>query len=336
MKPRVSVILPFRNAEATLEECLDSIRNQTLRDFEVVAVDDGSSDASAERVRRWSQEDSRVRLLQPGRSGLVAAMNLGIARSLAPLVARMDADDIMRPERLAVQEAYLREHPHIALVSCQVALFPADQIRSGYREYVRWQNMCHSPADIANNLFVESPHAHPSVMFRRRVFDGLGGYCEGDFPEDYDLWLRMAEAGHAMAKVPSVLLDWRERPDRLSRTDPRYSREAFDRLRAKYLSRDARVKDAAELCIWGAGRTTRKRVRRLLDLGVCYSGWIDIDPRKIGKTIWGRPVHAPQWLDGNAHPFVLIYVTNHGARDEIEENLNAMGYQRGSHYLAVG
>lgn len=336
MTPRVSVILPFHNAEATLEECLDSVRNQTLREFEIIAVDDGSTDGSTERIRRCSREDPRFRLLQPGRIGLVAAMNLGVARSQGALVARMDADDLMRPERLAVQKAYLLENPHIALVSCQVTLFPADRIRSGYREYVRWQNLCLSHTDIADNLFVESPHAHPSVMFRRPVFDSLGGYREGDFPEDYDLWLRMAEAGHAMAKVPRVLLDWRESPDRLSRTDPRYGREAFDRLRARYLSRDPRVKDAGELCIWGAGRTTRKRVRRLLDLGIHHSGWIDIDPRKIGKTIWGRPVHSPHWLDRNPHPFVLIYVTNHGAREEIEENLHAMGYHRGSHYLAVG
>ena len=336
MMPSVSVVLPFRDAEATLGECLDSLRAQTLKEHEVIAVDDGSRDRSADLIVRYRREDSRIRLLQPGTIGLVTALNLGVAEARASLIARMDADDIMHPERLAVQAASLQENPRLALVSCRVELFPADHVRKGYREYEKWQNECLTPADITDNLYVESPHAHPSVMFRRAVFEDLGGYRQGEFPEDYDLWLRMAEAGYEMAKVPRVLLQWRERPDRISRTDPRYSREAFDRLRAHYLARDPRVRSTGELVVWGAGRTTRKRVRRLLDLGVQHSGWIDIDPRKIGKTIWGRRVHPPRWLDRVPRPFVLIYVTNHGARDEIEQCLRAMGYHRGNDYLAVG
>lgn len=336
--------MPFRDAATTLPECLDSIASQTFHDWELVAVDDGSSDGSAELLRCRAADDPRFRLIQPGRIGLVAALNLGIQQAVAPLIARMDADDRMAPDRLAAQVEYLASHPGIDLVATQVELFPPEAVAAGYREYVRWQNACLEPDQVAGNIYVESPLAHPSVMIRKAVLERLGGYRHGDFPEDYELWLRMHAAGCQMAKLPRVLLAWRESAARTSRVDPRYDRAAFDRLRASYLARDVRLRAAQErgraIIIWGAGRKTRQRVRLLFEHGVQAEGWIDINPRKIGKRIAGLPVHPPSWLAEGAarspRPFVLSYVTNHGARDLIASQLHAWGYRLGEDYLAVG
>src|SRR5258706_995906 len=249
--PAISIVMPFRDAAATLPDCLISIQRLTFADFELLAIDDGSDDSSAAIVQRAAQHDGRVRLLQPGRVGLVAALNLGVAQARAALIARMDADDLMYDERLAAQHAYLEQHTEIALVAVQVELFPPERIREGYREYVRWQNQCVTPKQIANNMYVESPFAHPSVTLRRGALEQLGGYADGPFPEDYELWLRMQQAGMRMAKLPRVLLAWRERDDRASRVDPRYSREAFDALRAGFLARDPRLQSERPLVIWG-------------------------------------------------------------------------------------
>ncbi len=334
--PEVSVVIPFRNAEDTLPECLDSLQQQTLQDFEALLVDDGSGDGSAELVRERASNDGRLRLLEPGRVGLVGALNLGIAHCRAELIARMDADDIMHPDRLRQQVEFLGTRPDIALAGCRVKLFPQKAIRAGYLEYVKWQNQCINPEDIATNLFVESPLAHPSVTMRRTALESVGGYVDGPFPEDYDLWLRLHESGHRMAKVPSVLLSWREGPDRTSRTDSRYSREAFDRLRVRYLGRDPRLRSARDVVVWGGGRPTRLRARLLLDQGVRFTAWVDVNPRRIGKTIWRLPVHPHEWRDRSPKPFVLVYVTNYGARDQIAGVLDRMGYQRGRDFLAVG
>lgn len=334
--PAVSVVLPFRNAADTLADCLDSIQKQSLRDYEVLLVDDGSGDESAQLVRKRAREDRRLRLIEPGKIGLVSALNLGISHSRADLIARMDADDVMHRDRLRLQFQFLREQPGISLVACRVELFPPDHIRDGYREYVRWQNECLDPDDIAENLFVESPLAHPTVMIRRSALVAVGGYREGLFPEDYDLWFRMHEAGHRMAKVPEVLLLWRERPNRTSRVDPRYNPYAFDRLRARYLARDRRIRSCNELVIWGAGRSARKRVRLLIEEGLRAEAWVDVDPRKIGRTTWGLSVHPPEWLDREDRPFVLSYVANHGAREKISAALEQWGYRRGVNYLCVG
>ena len=341
--PKVSIVLPFRDAEHTLADCLQSIAQQSFDEYELVLINDGSTDGSVELVKSWASRDSRYRLIQQPALGLVAALNCGLSQARAPLIARMDADDLMRPERLACQVDYLQQHPHIDLVASQVRLFPEEAIQAGYAEYIRWQNACLTPYDIAGDIYVESPFAHPSVMFRRKVVQAIGAYRQGDFPEDYDLWLRMNMAGCRMAKLPQVLLDWRESETRLSRIDPRCSREAFDRLRANYLSQENRLKQRP-LAYWGAGRMTRRRSRLMLEKGFLPKAWIDIDPNKIGNKLNGVPVVSPQWLIGSEQlgnkrkkkPFVLSYVANHGAKELIAEQLQVMGYQRGSDYLMVG
>ena len=343
-RPFISIVLPFRDAAATLAECLDSIAAQTFADYELLAIDDGSADDSAAIVRARAESDRRIRPLSPGRVGLVAALNLGVAAARADLIARMDADDLMLPERLAAQIAEMERRPGLALVAAQVELFPDEQLRAGYREYARWQNRVLSPEDVANNSYVESPFAHPSVMLRREVFDALGGYADGPFPEDYQLWLRMHQAGLRMAKLPRVLLRWRERADRASRVDPRYDRAAFDRLRAEFLARDPRLSGGRPIVMWGAGRKTRLRARLLIERGVRPVAWVDIDPDKIGHIVWELPVHPREWLDqpdfrqagGEVRPFVLVYVTAHGARELIAGWLAGWGYQLGADYLPVG
>lgn len=334
--PAVTVLMPFRNAARTLPDCLESVLSQTLRDFELVAVDDGSEDDSANLLQQAAQKEARIRVIRPGPIGLVASLNLGMEESRTQFVARMDADDLMKKDRLQLQFDFLCAHPNIALVASRVELFPKEEVLAGYLEYIRWQDQCHSPEEIADNIYVESPFAHPSVMFRREVVRSLGGYRDGNFPEDYDLWLRIAETRRPMAKLPEVLLSWREGANRMSRINSRYAREAFDELRAHYLSRDPRLHSGREIVIWGAGRKTRARAGLLLDRGIHNTAWIDIDPKKIGQTLMDRPVYSPEWLDRTDRPFVLVYVTNHGARDLIAAKLQSLGYVSGQDYLAVG
>jgi hypothetical protein len=243
----------------------------------------------------------------------------------------------MRAGRLEAHLDHFSEDPRLVLSATRVSGFPAHHIKAGFREYLRWQNSVLSPDDVADEIYVEAPFAHPSVAFHRNKVVASGGYRDGLFPEDYELWLRLFHEGHLMAKLPRVLLDWRDTPTRLSRTDPRYSRNAFDRLRAGFLARDQRIRGSRRpLLFWGAGRRTRRRVDHLLRLGYSPDAWIDIDPRKIGNRILDVPVLPPDALDCRKRPFVLVYVTNHGARGLIEHDLASMGYERGTDFLMVG
>ncbi len=336
-QPLVSVVMPFRDSAETLPEALDSIQSQTMEDFELLAIDDGSQDCSAEILRGRLKSDPRFRIFSPGRVGLVRALNLGLRESRAALVARMDADDIMHPRRLELQHKFLGKRPELALAASRVEMFPPENVKGGYLEYLRWQNRLTRPVEIGANIYWESPFVHPSVMFRKELVLRLGGYRQGPFPEDYELWLRIFQAGGFMAKLPKVLLQWREHPGRVSRVDPRCSREAFDRIRAWYLGKDSRLLTQREWVIWGAGGSSRKRARLLMEQGVRPSAWIDVDPKKIGKQIWGLKVYAPCWLEERRHrPLVLVYVRSRGAKEQIREYLCEIGYQEGPDFFPVG
>ncbi|MDH5324013.1 MAG: glycosyltransferase family 2 protein [Gammaproteobacteria bacterium] len=338
--PRVSVVLPVRNARETLDECLQSVTEQTLTNFEVIVVDDGSSDGSAAKLAYWAQRDFRLKIVSQGPQGLVNALNNGLGQAKAPYIARMDADDVMHPQRLELQWSHLERHTEVGLVACQVELFPGEDVQAGYREYLRWQNQCLEPADIAKEMFVESPLAHPSVMLRKALLDQHGTYRQGEFPEDYELWLRLNHAGVKMRKLPRVLLYWRESSERTSRVDPRYARSRFDWLRAEYLAKHPLLQRGRPIVYWGAGRKTRQRSALLINKGFNPFAWIDIDPKKIGNRIQGALVQPAQWLQQTKvrarKPVVLSYVTNHGARDLIASQLERYGYEQGEDFLMVG
>ena len=338
--PRVSVLVPVRNAQAFLADCLESIRAQTFDDFEVLIVDDGSCDSSVAIVAEAARRDNRFRSFNAGRVGLVGALQYGLRHARAPLLARMDADDLMHPRRLELQSQVFSDRIGVDVVAALVAAFPAELVGVGMREYLRWQDSCRSNTDIVDNMFFECPFVHPSAMLRTATLRAVGGYRAGSFPEDYELWLRLREHGARFYKLPERLLQWRQRFDSTSRLDPRCSREAFDRLRARYLHRELERRGGRAFVIWGAGRRTRRRAQRLLAFGRKPLAYIDIDPKKIGNTIDGIIVQPPTWLAEQAirriKPIVLVYVAAHGAKEQIAQALVELGWQCGTDFLAVG
>lgn len=336
-RPSVSVLLPIRDAASTLETCLWSLRRQTLERFEVVAVNDGSRDGSDRLLERWAAEDHRIRVLHQSADGLVAALNLGLARCSAPLVARMDADDVSHPRRLELQATHLERHPDVGVVSCLVQHFPRRGVGEGFRIYEAWLNSLRDHEQMARERFIESPIAHPSAMVRREVLVGAGGFHDRGWPEDYDLWLRLFDADIRFAKVEAALFFWREHGRRLTRSDPRYAPTAFLRCKAHYLARGP-LAAADRVIVWGAGRTGRMLSRYLIDEeGVAIERFIDIDPAKIGRTARDRPIEPPERLDQLLTPRtkVLAAVGSRGAREVIRERLNALDLHEGGEYWCV-
>lgn len=332
--PQVSVLLPVHNTAGTLARAVDSIRRQTFSDWELLAVDDGSTDGSREMLEDLARADPRVRISARPHGGIVAALNAGLAAAWGDFIARMDADDESHPERLTEQVRFLESNPDIGLTGCLVA-YGGDRIaNAGYALHADWLNSLVAPEQIALNRFIESPLAHPSVMFRRELVERHGGYHDGDFPEDYELWLRWLDAGVRMAKVPRPLLTWHDPPGQLSRTDPRYDAEVFYRMKAEYLAKAvARDRRERPLFVWGAGRPTRKRAAYLEAHGLRIAGYIDIDPKKTGRSLGRRRVMAPDELPPPGEIFILGYVAKRGARELIRERLTLRGHVEGRDFL---
>ncbi len=328
----VSVLLPVRDGEATLGEALGSVLSQTLRDLEVVAVDDGSRDGTAALLQEAAARDPRVRIFATGGRGLVPALSLGLAESRGTYVARMDADDVCHPERLAAQVALLDSRPDVGVASCLVRIVREGGVAPGFRAYEKWLNSCVAPEEIARDIFVESPVAHPTATFRREEALALGGYRDVPWPEDYDLWLRYHVAGRGIAKVPRVLLDWRDHEGRLSRVDPRYRRDRFVDAKAHYLVRGP-LAGRRQAIVWGAGPIGKRLARALRSEGLAILAFVDVDPRKVGrKAPGGAPVVDPDALARFRGTPLVVAVGVRGARALIRGALAARGWAEGSDF----
>lgn len=324
--------MPCYNAAETLDEALESLEAQTFQDFEIVAVDDGSQDATLAILRAWSQREPRLRISTQPHRGIIPALNHGLSICQGEYIARMDADDRCHPERLAQQARQLDQDPALAVSSCLVQGFPEPTLREGFRVYIAWLNSLITDEDIKREIFVESPIPHPSAMIRRSCLLSAGGYQEHGWAEDYDLWLRLYLAGAKFGKVPQVLLDWRDSPRRLTRQDPRYSLENFLRAKAHYLMQGP-LKGRDAVILWGAGMMGRRLGKQLQRVHAPLVAYIDIDPRKIGRTRRGVPVWAPQALpelwQTYANPALLATVGARGARLLIRARLNRLGLVEG-------
>ncbi len=331
--PQVSILLPVRDAEATLAACLRSIQRQTRRDWECVMADDGSRDASLGLARGFAARDARFRVLALPRRGLVAALNAGLAECRAPRVARMDADDWMHRRRLAAQCAALDRDPRLTAVGAHVRLFPRAALGAGMRAYEAWLASIDCPRRVREEAFVECPVAHPTLMLRTATLRELG-YREAGWAEDYDLLLRLLERGARVGVVPQRLLGWRHGPRRLSRTSPTYAPERFTACKASFLARGFLASDDTYL-LWGYGGTGRALHRALRAYGKRPSAIVEIHPGRIGNSIHGAPVIAPERLESGPSQPLVVSVAGREARTQIRARLAGMGYRETQDYVCA-
>jgi glycosyltransferase involved in cell wall biosynthesis len=276
--PALSVLLPVRNAGAYLAPALASLWRQTIRDFEVVAVDDGSTDGSGERLERAAALEPRLRVIRTAAAGLPAALNLALERARAPVIARHDADDLSHRARFERQLDHLSAHPEVAVVGCRLRLFPSANVAGGMRRWARWHNALLTHEAMAREVLIDSPLAHGTAMIRRAWLTRVGGWRDRGWPEDLDLWLRMLAAGARLGKCAETLYAWRQHPGSATRRDPRYTPARFaelrlDALRTGFLAR----RRTASLV--GVGRTLQEWNSRLAATGIAVKAIEAARPR---------------------------------------------------------
>lgn len=207
---KVSVVMATYNAKGYLREAIESVLNQTFKDFEFVIIDDGSTDETIDIIK--SYKDPRIRLYKKNHRGLIASLNEGIKLARGEYIARMDADDISEPERFERQVGFLGDHPECAVVGTTIEVIDLEGSSLG----VEPEPLSHP--DIMRGLIVRNVLAHGSVMMRKTTIGELGGYdSSAKYVEDYDLWMRVIRK-HRMANLPQVLYKWRLNPEGVSLT----------------------------------------------------------------------------------------------------------------------
>ena len=321
---KVSIVIPVYNAASTMIQALESLRTQCFHSMEIIVVNDGSTDGTLEILRK--QPD--ITLLDHSHRGIAPALNDGLAAARGDYIARMDADDFCHPDRIEKQASFLDAFPEIGIVGCRVEFGGDREKQAGYADHVDWINSLIKPDDIARNRFIESPLAHPSVMFRRELPEQFGAYRDGPFPEDYELWLRWMANGVKAGKVDQELVTWNDPPNRLSRTDERYSIAAFYETKAEYLVKWLEKNNPyhPDIVVWGAGRVTRKRAAVLEGYGLRITHYIDIKERQLNCR---TPVIHHSDLPDSGRCFILPMVGKRGARNIIRGLLKERGFTEG-------
>ena len=296
-------------------------------------VDNNSWDGSREIALQWASLDPRFKLVDEVRQGVMFASNRGCEEALGSYIARMDADDVARPCRLSLQAAFLDSNPDYGAVAGLVEHIGDPDTTGGFRRFVDWSNSLTTYEDILRRRFIEAPIVNPTAMWRRRTMEQHGLYRAGDFPEDYEMWLRWLDEGVKMAKVPEVVLDWHDSTGRLTRTHPIYSDRAFYEIKSHYLARwlEANNPFHPSVAVWGASRISRRRARILEALGIRIETFIDTKKsRQLDRTV----VYYDD-LPESGSMFILTYIRQMDNREKIQAFLEGRGYREARDYLLV-
>jgi cellulose synthase/poly-beta-1,6-N-acetylglucosamine synthase-like glycosyltransferase len=313
----ISVLLPYRNAAATIAEAAASVIADLEAGDELVAIDDGSTDGS--RAALDSLQDARIRHVQTAGVRIAKALTAGLAIARGELVGRMDADDVSLPDRFSAERTLLESDPSLGVAAVQAEAFGVEA--EGLARYLAWQNGIVTAEEHAAAMFIESPIIHPATLIRRTALEAAGGWQDPPWAEDWDLWLRIHRAGFGIAKAPRVLFRWRRAPSTMTVKDPRFTKEALLACRAHHLAAEL---GAREFAIWGAGDAGRRLSAALATHGARPSFFVDIDPKKIGGTRAGRPIVSAE--EGIARgAFLVVCVATPGARDVVRARLVAAG-----------
>ena len=331
--PRVSVILPFFNAEATLERAINSIGSQSLKDFECILIDNNSNDKSTGIAKNYAEKDNRFRMIHESRQGVVFASNSGSEKARGTYIARMDADDWAYPDRLMKQADFLDANGDYGAVGGLVDHIGHSVNTKGMARFTKWVNSIQSHTEIMNNRFVELPIVNPSAMWRKKVAETHGMYKDGDFPEDYEMWLRWLSKGVKICKLNEPVLKWYDSDTRLTRTHAIYSDASFYRIKTKFLADWLKKNNSLHprIAVWGASRISRRRSNLLKQYGIEIVLYIDTKKgRQLDqKVVFYKNIPPPGEI------FILTYIKQMDAREKIKDFLKGMGYEEGVNYLVV-
>lgn len=233
--PQVSVVMAVYNGADYLRPAIDSVLAQSLKDFEFIIIDDGSTDDTAKIIR--SYKDQRIRLVSQANQGLAAALNKAIGLAKGTWIARQDADDVSSPDRLARQLAILRADGSLVMIGGSIKVIDeANRVKHEHRVLL-------NDPELKQELLVRSPFAHGSVVFSKQAFDECGGYRQTEWPaEDYGLWLRLAAQGH-FANLDEPLYGYREHGEATSTRNLEKQNEHRDAIRAEAWRRRGELLD---------------------------------------------------------------------------------------------
>ncbi len=329
--PLVSILIPFKNTERFLYDCLDSVRSQTYQNWEVLAVDDYSSDTSRALVESLSKKETRIKVLNNKGTGIIQALRTAYDQSKGQLITRMDSDDIMTADKLRVMVDSLLGHGKGHLAVGQVNYFSDQGIGDGYARYEKWLNALTETGSNYSEIYKECVIPSPCWMAFREDLDSCGAFIPDRYPEDYDLAFRFYEKGLQCIPCNQVLHHWRDYDSRTSRTSERYAQNYFLDIKMHYFLKLDYNPDRP-LTVWGAGKKGKQIAKGLQKQDIPFQ-WLCDNPKKIGKEIYGEKMLHYSELQVLENSQSIITVANGEAQTIIMGYFEKLGQKHLSDYF---
>ena len=327
----ISILLPVFNAAPYLSACLTSIREQSYQDWELLAVNDYSTDESALILAEFAALDARILWLNNQEKGIIPALRMAFQHSQGDFITRMDADDLMPIHKLTYLHSALLQKGTGHVVTGTVAYFSDTGLGDGYKKYETWLNSLVHQDNHFEDLYRECVLPSPAWLIHRTDLIAAGAFEVNRYPEDYDLCFRFYEQNFKIVGIPETVHLWRDHADRTSRNNPIYADQNYLALKLFWFLK-LHYHPQRPFAIWGAGKKGKLMARYFLKQEYTFH-WITNNLKKQGINIYEQILASPDILDTEEDLMILIAVATPSARKEIEDLLTKKNKQRGKDYF---
>ena len=318
--------MPVKNTDKYLDACLNSIMEQSYQNWELIAVDDHSTDKSRAILEHYKTNDpkNRITVLSNQGTGIISALRTAYAKAQGNFITRMDSDDIMTPQKLDLFVERLRERGPHHIVTGLVEYFNDEtkNVGEGYRKYTIWINSITSNGTNFSDIYKECPIASPNWMVHRSDLDASQAFTPDIYPEDYDLCFRFRQAGLQVTPIKEVTHRWRDYSTRTSRIDDNYKDNRFTALKVKYFI-TSDYKEEMQLVLWGTGPKGKAIAKELIRNEIPFR-WVTDNSKKIGKHIYDILIeNYSELVVSSTKAQYIIGVSQRGAQAEIRQSLRS-------------
>ncbi|MFT6127168.1 MAG: glycosyltransferase involved in cell wall biosynthesis [Flavobacteriaceae bacterium] len=315
--------MPVKNTEQYLVECLDSICNQSETHWELVAVNDHSTDKSNTILEEYALKDARIKVLQNNGNGIIDALRLAFSESNGTFITRMDSDDIMRIHKIKVLKNNLMNYGEGHVATGLVNYISENKIGEGYQKYEAWLNRLTKEGNNFKEIYKECVIPSPCWMVYKNDLLTCNAFQPNFYPEDYDLTFRFYIQGIKPIPCNEILHYWRDYPTRTSRTDEHYSDHTFLDIKAHYFLKQE-YDPEKNLVIWGAGAKGKSLAKKMIEKNIPFY-WICDNPKKIGKHIYDQKIYPFKELESIENAQSIITVANPREQEIITHYFNERG-----------
>jgi len=326
-----SILLPVRNAELFLSVCLESILNQTEKDWELIAIDDNSIDESFEILNSFEKKmPGQIHVFKNEGKGIIPALKLAYSKCQGEFITRMDADDLMEKDKLASLKSLLEKNGRGHVATGLVKYFSETQLGDGYKRYEEWLNALSLENKNYEDIYKECVIPSPSWMCHRDDLEKCGAFEIQQYPEDYDLCFRFYKNNLKVVAAQNVIHHWRDYSNRTSRTDPNYANQHYFDLKLPYFL-ELDFDKNRPLVIWGAGKKGKHLAKKLVEQKIDFY-WVSNNEKKNGKMIYDQLVQHFEKVNELENPQVIVSVASPEGQVEILTFFQKKKMKKGEDY----